>query len=177
MQTEFAEASPLARMDLEQATAAFIRGLKAADYSQRTVRAASSDLSQFRRFLDTRGVHDLDSVKRADLLAYVTALADPAPRGEVMDGGDKAVGCGQKALAQRPFAKSTIARKLSVVRTFLGFCEQEGLVQGEPCCWSEFTQATPAASASADPDSSGRVAWCRSRGRMPLRCAIERYSS
>ena len=34
--------------------------------------------------------------------------------------------------ARRPYARSTIARKLSVVRSFLGFCEDNGLVEASP---------------------------------------------
>jgi integrase/recombinase XerC len=132
MRTEDAEASPLVTTDLEQARAAFLRGLIAADYSQRTVEAASSDLRQFCSFLDIRGVYSLDSVKRADLVAYITALAEPVPSGEGGIGGAQARGSAQIALAPRPYARSTIARKLSVVRTFLGFCEDEGLLQSSP---------------------------------------------
>ena len=32
----------------------------------------------------------------------------------------------------RPYARSTIARKLSVVRTFLRFCEDNGLIETSP---------------------------------------------
>jgi site-specific recombinase XerD len=132
MQTGVAEASPLLRIDLEQAIAAFLRGLVAADYSPRTVKAASSDLRQFAEFLTGRGVSGLDSLSRIDLVAYVTALAEPVQKGAGVDGMKAASVSAHPAVAPRPLARSTIARKLSVVRTFLGFCEEEGKVQSSP---------------------------------------------
>ena len=69
MQTEVGGASPLIGIDLEQAVAAFLSGLVAADYSPRTVKAASSDLRQFADYLGRRGVDRLGDVQRADLLA------------------------------------------------------------------------------------------------------------
>jgi integrase/recombinase XerC len=130
MRTEGEEASPLSGIDFEQAVAAFLRGLMAADYSQRTVRAASSDLRQFAEFLNKRGVHRLEGLERADVVAYVTALADPASAGVGV--GGSAVALTDSSGVPRTLARSTIARKLSVVRTFVAFCEEEGLVHSSP---------------------------------------------
>jgi site-specific recombinase XerD len=132
MQIEVAEASPLSRVELDRAIAAFLRGLMAADYSKRTITAASSDLRQFAEFLERRGVLRLDSLERADLLAFVTALSDPASTAAGSKGASE-LGCSEEvAGSQRAFARSTIARKLSVIRTFLGFCEEEGLLKTSP---------------------------------------------
>jgi site-specific recombinase XerD len=132
MRTEVGEASPLLGIDLERAMAAFLRGLVAADYSPRTVKATGSDLRQFAQFLDTQGTQGLDSLERADLVAYVTWLADPAPPGEGTDVQQGTFPPEAVQAARKPCARSTIARKLSVVRTFLGFCEDEGLLASNP---------------------------------------------
>ena len=39
---------------------------------------------------------------------------------------------GSRPVRPRPSARSTIARKLSVVRSFLRFCEDNGLVEASP---------------------------------------------
>jgi integrase/recombinase XerC len=132
MQTEVTDPSPSLVIDLEQAVAAYIRGLIAADYSPRTVKAASSDLGQFAGFLRRRGVDGLDRVGREDLVAYVTWLADPGAAEEGAphdtDGSTEQPYLG----GMKPHTRSTIARKLSMVRTFLAFCEEEGLVRSSP---------------------------------------------
>jgi len=101
--------SPLAAPEIEQAIAAFIRGLIAADYSARTVQASVSDLRQFAAFLDGRDIERVSQVARADVTAFAASLADSG-------------GC----------ARVTIARKLSVVRSFLRFCEENGLLEVSP---------------------------------------------
>ncbi len=112
MRSEVGEASRLPRADLEQAAMSYLAGLVAADYSYRTLRAASSDLGQFVGFLGAQGVKRVGDVGRADLMAFVSVLSDP--------------------LLKRPLARSTIARKLSVIRSFFAFCEDEGLVDSSP---------------------------------------------
>jgi integrase/recombinase XerC len=132
MRTGEKQTSPLLQLELEQATVAFLRGLAAADYSVRTVKAAASDLRQFNSFLERRGLASLEAVERADVVAYVAALADSVAcaEGLCLQAGDG--DSGRCAPDKRPYARSTIARKLSVVRTFLGFCEEEGLVSASP---------------------------------------------
>jgi integrase/recombinase XerC len=130
MRTEGQEASPHLDTDVQMAVTAFLRGLVAADYSQRTVKAATSDLRQFLAFLDDQHIQHLEDVARADLLAFVAALSDPA------SGGLRTVSIlgtpVDSAPAPRDLARSTIARKLSVLRTFLAFCEEEGLISTSP---------------------------------------------
>ena len=101
------------RLEMEQASAAFLRGLSAADYSAQTVKAAKADLGQFTRFLEVREVPTLNGIGRLDVAAFVAALSDPTGAG-------------------RPYARSTVSRKLSMVRTFLAFCEEEGLMASSP---------------------------------------------
>jgi site-specific recombinase XerD len=130
MRTEGQEASPHLDTDVELAVTAFLRGLVAADYSQRTVKAARSDLRQFLVFLDSRHIQDLEEVTRADLLGFVAALSDSAS-GDLMPTGINDTRL-DPAAAPRDLARSTIARKLSVLRTFLAFCEEEGLIATSP---------------------------------------------
>ncbi len=130
MQGEVGEASAPLSLDLQQAISSFLRGLVAADYSQSTVKAAASDLRQFSEFVVARGARRPALIQRDDVLAFVSSLADPA----VGDHGNRDTleeGVGRALTATKPRAKSTIARKLSFVRTFLSFCEEEGLLQGE----------------------------------------------
>jgi site-specific recombinase XerD len=130
MRTEGQEASPNLETDVQLAVTAFLRGLVAADYSQRTVKAAKSDLRQFLAFLDGRHIQHLEDVARADLLGFIGALSDSAP-GELIPAGVNGTHV-DPAAAPRDLARSTIARKLSVVRTFLAFCEEEGLIINSP---------------------------------------------
>ena len=105
---------PALPAEVEKAVAAFVRGLIAAGYSARTISASTSDLHQFGAFLGTRGVEELRGIARADVSAFAAALADSG------EGGT------------RPYARSTIGRKLSMVRSFLRFCEDNGLVEASP---------------------------------------------
>jgi site-specific recombinase XerD len=123
--------SPLAR-DLPQAVSAFVRGLIAAGYSPRTVNATLSDLGQFVTFLGQRGLEHVDEITRADVAGFVASLAD----GFVMP--SRALGSSPPSSPtsvprnRRPAARTSIARKLSVVRSFLRFCEENGLVDTSP---------------------------------------------
>ena len=111
--------APSSSVHVEQAIAAFVRGLVAADYSARTIEASLSDLKQFAAFLATRGVEEVDLVARGDVAAFASALADPAAP---VAAGELAGG----------YARSTISRKLSVVRSFLRFCEDNAMLQTSP---------------------------------------------
>jgi site-specific recombinase XerD len=91
---------------LDEAVSAFVRGLIAAGYSMRTVEAAGSDLAQLVAFLDERGINLMVDVNRAHVSAFVADLAE------------------------RRRARSTIARKLSMVRRFFVFAEENHLI---PC--------------------------------------------
>jgi site-specific recombinase XerD len=114
MQEADVSARSKAPAEMERAVAAFLRGLIAADYSMRTIKASATDLQQFALFLGERGVERPSAVTRTDVSDFAAALAD------------------RKEETRRPYARSTIARKLSVVRSFLGFCEDNGLLEASP---------------------------------------------
>jgi site-specific recombinase XerD len=139
MQPEETRVSPLPAAEIEETIAAFVRGLIAADYSVRTIDASTSDLHQFAAFLAHRGVEGLGGVARVDVTDFAAALADPDgfPFFPVFGsdgdpGSDRAVIGEVRAAKRRPYARSTVARKLSVVRSFLRFCEDNHLVDASP---------------------------------------------
>ncbi len=111
---EDAQSRSVSLSDLDAAIVSYVRGLVAADYSPRTVDASRRDLTQLRVFLAQHEVRTPEEVTRAHLRAFAADLAEHgSPSGA-------------------PYARSTIARKLSVVRRFFQFCEQEGLVPRDP---------------------------------------------
>jgi site-specific recombinase XerD len=119
MQPDIDTMGPFPASDIQRAISDFIRGLVAADYSVRTVDATQSDLGQFAGFLVATGIQDVALITRTDVTAFASALADPAPSTYLGDNSG-------------PYARSTIGRKLSVVRCFLRFCEDNGLVAASP---------------------------------------------
>jgi integrase/recombinase XerC len=119
MQPDNDTVGPSSATHIEHAIVAFIRSLMAADYSARTVDASLSDLRQFAGFLAGRGVENVDAIVRGDISAFAAALADPTPPASL--GG-----------VAGAYARSTIGRKLSVVRSFLRFCEENELVAASP---------------------------------------------
>jgi site-specific recombinase XerD len=133
MQEADVSARSRAPAEVERAIAAFLRGLIAADYSMRTIKASATDLEQFASFLGQRGVESPNAVTRTDVSDFAAALADPGRSGvcplrfrhsaRPSDRGEE---------TRRPYARSTIARKLSVIRSFLGFCEDNGLLEASP---------------------------------------------
>lgn len=133
-------ASPV---EIERAIEAFVRGLIAADYSTRTIEASLNDLSQFSTFLLQRGIELVADISRADISAFVEALATGCPildivrrkRAAGSEARGEAVLTGRASAESRggmPRTRSTIARKLSVVRSFLRFCEENGLLEASP---------------------------------------------
>jgi integrase/recombinase XerC/integrase/recombinase XerD len=118
--------------EVEEAIAAFLRGLIAADYSLRTIKASSIDLEQFGLFLAERGVERPSAITRADMGDFAAALAEAGAHA----GAPSPVAAGQRGQPshgpQKPYARSSIARKLSVIRSFLNFCQDNGLIAASP---------------------------------------------
>jgi site-specific recombinase XerD len=119
MQQAEVETRPRVPAAVEEAIASFLRGLIAADYSLRTIKASNIDLEQFAAFLEERSVEKPADITRAVVSDFAAALAEAAA----------AVVPGEQS---RPYARSTIARKLSVIRSFLAFCEDNGLIDTSP---------------------------------------------
>jgi site-specific recombinase XerD len=101
--------------EIEDAQASFLMGLAAAGYSRHTRDAYRRDLAQLAQYLRGVGRLRLGDVERDDLRGFAAALA----AGTMRPGG-------------RPYARRTLARKLSVVRAFFRFAADEGLIEGTP---------------------------------------------
>jgi len=99
--------------ELRRAVLTFVRALIAADYSPCTIQAAASDLRQFSEFAGSRGVAEVDAIKRSDIVAFAASLAEPIP-----------------GVRANQSARATVARKLSIIRSFLRFCEDQGWIAG-----------------------------------------------
>jgi len=126
-------ASSLQPGSLDQAISTFIRSLIAADYSARTIKATLSDLRQFAGYLDRRGIDRVADVTRAEVSGFASALSEPgACDGRSLAPGGAPHVSGAERTRAKGCARSTVARKLSVIRSFLRFCEDSGLVDSSP---------------------------------------------
>jgi integrase/recombinase XerC/integrase/recombinase XerD len=133
MQPDEQRVSPFPTAEVEQAIAEFVRGLIAADYSSRTVKASVSDLHQFAAFLAERGIDSIDGIVRADVTAFAASLVDPDIAAAPVPSLFSSAGPADAGKPRTPpYARSTVARKLSVVRSFLRFCEDNGLLETSP---------------------------------------------
>ena len=165
--------------EVEQAIAAFLRGLIAADYSMRTIKASADGPRAVRRLSGRDGASSVSEpypartsvilrrlwpIREAEALSL---LPRPLRRISTSAGGS----------ARGPYARSTIARKLSVVRSFLGFCEDNGLLEASP----GGGVGSPRGARGAFPRCSRptRLPSCSRPWRATSRwnCAIGRYSS
>ncbi|MCE5254775.1 MAG: tyrosine-type recombinase/integrase [Actinomycetia bacterium] len=133
MPSDDQEPAPFPRGEMGHAIAAYVRGLIAADYSARTIDASISDLRQFESFLRSRGVERAGEISRVDISDFSAALSDPegfpTADADLVAPGPSG---GQAVHRTRPYTRTTVARKLSVVRGFLRFCEDNGLLDSSP---------------------------------------------
>ncbi len=138
--------------ELSQAIGEYLRGLVAADYSLNTIAASARDLRQFAEYLAAKGIRQLEAVTRREVTDFVAALSDPgsflievSSRAEVSSPAEEqSVTRGARTEACRPartrpssevrkgLARSTVARKLSVLRSFLRFCVTNGWLEQSP---------------------------------------------
>ena len=133
MQQTDASRGQKASAELEEVIAAFLRGLIAADYSMRTIKASMIDLQQFAAFLGGKGVQRPSDIARSDVSDFAAALGESGTvTARSLLSPELSGAGGQSRETQKPYARSTIARKLSVVRSFLGFCQDNDLIETSP---------------------------------------------
>jgi integrase/recombinase XerD len=92
--------------------------------SRNTLEAYRSDLLQFGRFMQRRGV-SVTAAQHGDLAAFLSELAGTAPgaaAGEVASG----------KLARPPAAAATLGRKVACLRSFYRHLRREGLIEHDP---------------------------------------------
>jgi site-specific recombinase XerD len=126
-------ATRLSPGSLDQAIPTFTRSLIAAGYSPRTIKAAAGDLGQFARYLEERGIDRVTDITRAEVSGFAAALSEPGWCGGRQPDPESGVRLSNgERTRPKGCARSTIARKLSVIRGFLRFCEDSGLVESSP---------------------------------------------
>lgn len=88
---------------------AFLRACRAErDLSPHTIAAYAADLSQFIAWLDRSGIHDPRSVTRSVMRRFVAGLGE------------------------RRYARRTIARKVSAIRSFFSWAVVQDLLEADP---------------------------------------------
>ncbi len=94
---------------MDDCIGAFLRHrLESRGDSEHTVRAYASDLAQFAQYLDEQGVTEVASVDLADVRKYLAHLV------------------------QTNYARTTIARKLSSIRSFFRWAKRRGYISDDP---------------------------------------------
>jgi integrase/recombinase XerD len=112
-------AKPPPRGEIESAMLDFLAYLELErGLSRNTLEAYRSDLLQFGRFLERRGV-GVTTASHNDLAAFLSELAGPVPNGA--DGGPR-----------RPAAASTLGRKVACLRSFYRHLRREGAIDHDP---------------------------------------------
>lgn len=109
------ERVPTGEGELRRAAESYVRSLVAAGYSERSVAAARSDLTQFEAFCLRQAVAAPGDLSAGVVRSFVASLSDGAlsPHG-------------------RPYARTSVARKLSTLRRFLVHCVEAGLLDASP---------------------------------------------
>jgi integrase/recombinase XerD len=92
--------------------------------SRNTLEAYRSDLLQFGRFMQRRGV-SVTTAQHGDLAAFLTELAGTRSPGAVGE-----TGAGGRARA--PAAAATVGRKVACLRSFYRHLRREGLIEHDP---------------------------------------------
>lgn len=93
----------------------YLTELVAADYSPYSLKAYRGDLELFERFLAMDDIDDIRHILPAHVRAFTAALLE-----------------GSLSPSRRPYAKRTVARKLSAVRSLLRFAVKEELIDVNP---------------------------------------------
>jgi integrase/recombinase XerD len=92
--------------------------------SRNTLEAYRSDLLQFGRFLQRRGV-GVTEARHGDLAAFISELAGTT-------GGETTRGNGANGRARPPAAAATLGRKVACLRSFYRHLRREGLIEHDP---------------------------------------------
>ncbi len=115
--------------ELSQAIGEYLRGLVAADYSLHTIGASARDLRQFAEYLAARGIGRLEALTRREVTDFVAALSDSAA---FVTHACPPARTAASSRDRKGLARSTVARKLSVLRSFLRFCVTNGWLEQSP---------------------------------------------
>jgi integrase/recombinase XerD len=100
--------------------------------SRNTLEAYRSDLLQFGRFLDARGI-GVTEASHSELAAFLSELA-----GSERAGGNQRITGGARApaaasgVARPPAAAATLGRKVACLRSFYRHLRREGLIEHDP---------------------------------------------
>ena len=110
---------------------AYLRGQRG--LSENTLRVYLADLASFRRYLDLESLSlaDMDRAMLRGYLAWLATSARQPTSNSTSNGGAKDPRRGNRA-TEHGYARVSIARKLTVLRSFYRFLVQEGLFPISP---------------------------------------------